>query len=229
MALILSIETSTTVCSVAIHRDGALLANKETDESNAHSSKLMLFIEACLKESESSVQDLNAIAVSAGPGSYTGLRIGVSTAKGLAYAQNIPIVAVSAMESLAKKVLKIEADEGYIIPVLDARRMEVYAQVFDFDLQEKKEIESVILDQGSFANLLNEGLVYFIGDGASKTKEVIQSKNAVFVEGSISSIEMGEVAWKKFQKSEFEDIAYFVPNYLKEFKVLKSKKNLLLK
>ncbi|MDN3205482.1 tRNA (adenosine(37)-N6)-threonylcarbamoyltransferase complex dimerization subunit type 1 TsaB [Algoriphagus sediminis] len=229
MALILSIETSTTVCSVALHREGELLQLNETDEKNAHSLKLMPFVEQCLKGENLSVQDLEAISVSSGPGSYTGLRIGVSTAKGLAYALDLPIIGVSAMESLAKQVFNNGVETGHIIPVLDARRMEVYFQVFDSSLSEIGETGSLVLEQSSFSNLLNEGPVYFVGDGIAKTKELIDSQNTVFVDGSISAREMGEIAWKKLQRQEFEDTAYFVPNYLKEFKVLKSKKNLLLK
>jgi len=217
------------VCSVALHREGELLQLNETDEKNAHSLELMPFVEQCLEDENLSVQDLEAISVSSGPGSYTGLRIGVSTAKGLAYALDLPIIGVSAMESLAKKVLNNGVESGHIIPVLDARRMEVYFQVFDWRLSELGKIDSLVLEQSSFSNLLNEGPVYFVGDGVEKTEELINSQNAVFVEGSISAREMGEIAWEKFRRREFEDIAYFVPNYLKEFKVLKSKKNLLLK
>ncbi len=229
MANILSIETSTTVCSVALHREGELKAIKEENGAGIHSAKIMDFISSVLEEGNLSVSDIKAVAVSAGPGSYTGLRIGVSTAKGLAMAGGIPLIGVGAMPVLAGAGAKKLEDDGLLVPMLDARRMEVYCQTFDSRGIATDELRSLVLNEDSFSNQLEKGKVYFLGDGAVKAKEIIKDENAVFLEIAISAREMGELAYQKYLKSDFEDLAYFVPDYLKEFKVIKSKKNLLLK
>jgi tRNA threonylcarbamoyladenosine biosynthesis protein TsaB len=227
MALILSIETSTTVCSVAIHSRGVLKAVAEVDESGVHAEKIMLLIEQACDNAGVKLKDLDAIAVSEGPGSYTGLRIGVSTAKGLSFGLDIPLIGVNTLQALGSAV-QIEPGE-YLIPVLDARRMEVYFQVFDSDLQAKSSLGSEVLTEDSFQNFLKEGRVIFLGDAVEKVRDVVQKENSEFnTEIKFSAAHLGQLAFQKFQKKEFENLAYFVPNYLKEFKALQSKKNPLL-
>ncbi|TDQ17665.1 tRNA threonylcarbamoyladenosine biosynthesis protein TsaB [Algoriphagus boseongensis] len=227
MAIILSIETSTSVCSVAIHNSGELIALAEINEVGAHAEKLMGLISEVLKNANLDYKSMDAIAVSEGPGSYTGLRIGVSTAKGLAYGLDKPLIGINTLQALATSV---QAKEGeWIVAVLDARRMEVFSQTFDFKFEPASQIESIILEETAFQNLLESSRVYFVGDALEKMKDVVKSPNAVFLnQTSFSASNMGKLAFEKFSQKRFEDIAYFVPNYLKEFKALQSKKNPLL-
>ena len=227
MAKILSIETSTSVCSVAIHQSGELLSLVELNEAGAHSEKLIGLLDEALEKCDLGYANLDAIAVSEGPGSYTGLRIGVSTAKGLAFALNKPLIGVNTLKAIAS-VRSYELGEMGIA-VLDARRMEVFSQVFGKNLEELSPIESVILEEDSFSGFLEKGCVYFMGDGIEKVKNVIRNPNAFYVENSgLSARLLGVLAFEKFKKGEFVDLAYFVPNYMKDFKALNSKKNLLL-
>mgnify|MGYP006182513125 FL=1 len=227
MPWILSIETSTTICSVAVHQDGALISLKELNESGAHSEKLMGMIDSVLLEASLEYDQLDAIAVSQGPGSYTGLRIGVSTAKGLAYALGKPLIGINTLQAIASSRAYEKDEIG--IAVLDARRMEVYSQAFGQNLIELSPIESIILEDDAYSSYLNSYKVYFSGDAIEKVKSVINHENAVFLENAgLSANHLGKLAFQKFVSGDFEDIAYFVPNYLKEFKALQSKKNPLL-
>ena len=228
MAIILSLETSTPICSIALHRDGIMLAEKSLDLPGAHSEKLMGMIDTVLDECMLSIEDIHVVAVSEGPGSYTGLRIGVSAAKGLAFARDIPLIAISTLKALSCGAKPHVEEAGPIIGMLDARRMEVYREVFDYDLNTISELDSEIVDEKSFSTFLEKGKVYFVGDAIQKVSEVINHPNAVFLDVSISANYVGVLAHEKFQKKEFADLAYFVPNYLKEFKALQSKKNPLL-
>lgn len=228
MGYILSIETSTPVCSVALHKDRHLVASKAINVPGAHAERLMGLIHDVFAESNVVFEDIGAIAVSEGPGSYTGLRIGVSTAKGLAFGWNIPLIGVSTLQALAVGAGRLGASKGHIVPMLDARRMEVYREVFDSDLNSVKGLDAEVIDENAFRELLSEGIVYFIGDGSKKVSQVIAHPNAVFLELEISAEHIGEIASWKFQSREFADIAYFTPNYLKEFKALHPKKNPLL-
>ncbi|WP_452601057.1 tRNA (adenosine(37)-N6)-threonylcarbamoyltransferase complex dimerization subunit type 1 TsaB [Pontimicrobium sp. MEBiC06410] len=222
MALILSIETATTNCSVSLSKEGETLLLKEDYNTNySHAEQLHVFIENILKVSKINRSQLDAIAVSKGPGSYTGLRIGVSAAKGLCFALNIPLISVSTLEALANQV---NITNGVIVPMLDARRMEVYSAVFSSSFEQKREIEAQILDENSFLNYLNSQKVYFIGNGVEKTKGLIQHENAVFIEGKLPSAEqMSTLAYNKYKKNDIEDVAYFEPYYLKDFVALKPK------
>ena len=230
MARILSLETSTSICSVAIHERGELLAVSEIKEPGAHAEKLLDLVDAAMKQAELRLSDLDAVAVSQGPGSYTGLRIGVSTAKGIAYALEIPLIGINTLQAMAASQQIISGE--FVVAVLDARRKEVYTQTFGDSLQEITSIEAVVLEEGVFASVLEKGKVYFVGDGVEKVKEEVQHVNALFVEdwaSSLSAKNMGSIAFEKFARQEWEDLAYFVPNYLKEFKALQSTKNPLLK
>ena len=230
MALILSIETSTSICSVAIHEQGELLALAEIKEPGAHAEKLLLLVDELFEKAGLSFADLDAVAVSQGPGSYTGLRIGVSTAKGIAYALEIPLIGINTLQAMAASQSVAPGD--YVVAVLDARRKEVYTQTFGDSLQELSPIEAVVLEEGVFGSILEKGRVYFVGDGVEKVKEEVKSANALFIADwaiSLSAKNMGVLASEKHARQEWEDLAYFVPNYLKEFKALQSTKNPLLK
>jgi tRNA threonylcarbamoyladenosine biosynthesis protein TsaB len=222
LATILNIETATTNCSVSLSRNGETIVLKEDyDKNYSHAEKLHVYIDAVLKEAKVASKDLDAIAISKGPGSYTGLRIGVSAAKGLCFALDKPLISVATLEALAHQV---DCNDGVIVSMLDARRMEVYSAVFDTDYKQIRETEAQILNENSFSDYLEKGKVYFIGDGVEKTKMLINHPNAVFVEDKLpSSNEMSLLAFNKYKISDTEDVAYFEPYYLKDFVALKPK------
>lgn len=212
---ILNIETSTKNCSVSLSKQGkTVILKEEADQNFTHSEKLHLFIDEILKEVSVSYKQLSAVALSKGPGSYTGLRIGTSTAKGLCFALDIPLIAIDSLTILAQQV---QLKNGLIIPMIDARRMEVYTAVFDENHNKKSEIQALVIDENSFSDISEK--VYFIGDGASKCKSILTQENFIFLDDIIypSAQEMAILSFKKFQAKEFEDIAYFEPFYLKEF------------
>tara|TARA_R110000868_G_scaffold52522_1_gene165775 strand:- start:427 stop:1098 length:672 start_codon:yes stop_codon:yes gene_type:complete len=217
MALILNLETATTNCSVSIAKDGRLLALKEFDSADySHAEQLHLFIESVLKEANVSLKELQAIAVSKGPGSYTGLRIGVSAAKGLCFSLDLPLIAVPTLESMATQNINCNVD--YIIPVLDARRMEVYSCVFDADLNEIRETRAEIIDTNSFMEYSEKGLTLILGSGAEKCEGILQHSNFLFNSTTVPSAkEMAMLSYKKFKAGNFENVAYFEPYYLKDF------------
>ncbi|MGC1630771.1 MAG: tRNA (adenosine(37)-N6)-threonylcarbamoyltransferase complex dimerization subunit type 1 TsaB, partial [Gelidibacter sp.] len=196
MAYILNIETATTNCSVSLSKEGETLVLKEDYNSNySHAESLHLFIDAVFKEANLKPQHIDAIAVSKGPGSYTGLRIGVSAAKGLCFALNKPLISVDTLEALAHQ---LTINSGYIVPMLDARRLEVYASVYDKDYKQVRAIEAQILDEHSFRDFLEVGKVYFIGNGVEKTNQIVTHPNAIFIENKLPSAnEMGKLAEHK--------------------------------
>lgn len=216
MATILNIETATTNCSVAIAKNGKTLVLKEDyGQGFSHAERLHLYIDDVLKQAKIPSIALDAIAVSKGPGSYTGLRIGVSAAKGLCFALDKPLISVSTLESLSHQVT---ISDGFIVPMLDARRMEVYSAVFDANYNQLRETQAQILDNTSFSEYLNKGNVYFIGNGVEKSKTIIQHENAVFIDGKLPSAnEMSLLSFEKQKISNTEDVAYFEPYYLKDF------------
>ncbi|TYA55160.1 tRNA (adenosine(37)-N6)-threonylcarbamoyltransferase complex dimerization subunit type 1 TsaB [Formosa maritima] len=222
METILSIETTTTNCSVSLSYQGETFALLEDNSKEySHAERLHVFIERILAENNLKATQLGAISVSKGPGSYTGLRIGVSAAKGLCFALGKPLISVSTLEALAHQV---KIDEGVIIPMLDARRLEVYSAVFDEKYNEIRAVEAQILEADSFNNYLEKGPVYFIGNGVDKSKTIIQHKNANFIENKLPSAnEMSLIAYHKYKKNDIEDVAYFEPFYLKDFIALKPK------
>ena len=222
MAFILNIETSTKNCSVSLSKNGKVIALKELNDGNySHAEKLHVFIDDVLKEANINMQQLNAVAISKGPGSFTGLRIGVSAAKGLCFALDIPMISIDTLKGLA---LQVAIDNGYIISMLDARRMEVYSAIFDMNYNQIRGTEAQILDETSFQNYLENQQVHFIGDGVPKTKELISHPNAIFVKGKLPSAnEMGMLAFQKFEQNDFENSAYFEPFYLKDFVANKKK------
>ena len=222
MSYILNIETATKKCSVSIAKEGkTIVCNEIAEEGYSHAEKLHVFIEESIKGAGITYQDLVAVAVSQGPGSYTGLRIGVSAAKGLCFALGIPLIAVDTLKALAAQV---KVDSGLIIPMLDARRMEVYSAVFSVNLELKRAIQAEIIDENSFQEF-GETL-YFVGDCAEKCKAVLIKANFVFLDDIIypSAKEMSAFSYEKFLKNDFVDVAYFEPYYLKDFMVTASKK-----
>lgn len=230
MALILHLETATTVCSVSLAKDGQLLALKEQNGDYSHAENLTLFIEDVIKQAGLSLPAVDAIAVSKGPGSYTGLRIGVSTAKGLCYSLDKPLIAINTLQHLAGAVIasltsNIQHPASFFCPMIDARRMEVYCAVFDAQGNEVEPTAAVIVDEQSFAHLLKEHTVYFFGDGAAKCKEALSGNpNAVFIDNIVPSAkDMIALAEKAFNEKQFEDVAYFEPFYLKDFVAGKKK------
>ncbi len=224
MALILNIETSTKNCSVCLAKDGNVLLLKELNDGNySHAEKLHVLIKEVIEESDFTKQDINAIAVSKGPGSYTGLRIGVSAAKGLSFSLNIPLISVETLTSLAHATT---IEIGYIIPMLDARRMEVYSAVYDQNYKKVRDIQAQIIDEASFSEYADHKL-YFLGDGAAKCKEVLEVKNVYFIEDLFPSAkEMAQLSYDKYKKNDIEDVAYFEPFYLKDFIVTTEKKKI---
>ncbi len=223
MPTILNLETATTNCSVSIAKDGKLLAIKEHDTPNySHSEQLHIFIQAVLKEAKLELSDVDAIAVSKGPGSYTGLRIGVSAAKGLCFSLEVPLISIPTLESMAHQTKR--GATGYSIPVLDARRMEVYSAVFDQDVNQIRETKAEIIDGNSFLEFVEKGNVTLLGNGADKCKELLQHPNFSFDTSVVPSArEMATLSHKKFETGEFENVAYFEPYYLKDF-ILQKKK-----
>ena len=219
MGHILCIETSTTNCSVAISKDGEQLSLVEHDSKNySHAEQLHIFIEKALQKAELKKSQLNAIAVSKGPGSYTGLRIGLSSAKGLCYGLGIPLISISTLKSLASQI-DTTINDGLIIPMIDARRMEVYTQVFDSKLNELTKIEAKILDKGSFNEFLNSSkTIHFVGNGVEKFENILpKNTNYSFSYNNPSAKDMIALAFDKYINQSFEDVAYFEPFYLKEF------------
>jgi tRNA threonylcarbamoyladenosine biosynthesis protein TsaB len=230
VATILYIESSTLTCSVAISRNGDILALQEShDQSYAHSEKLVVYIDEVIKQTELKPPNLDAVCVSKGPGSYTGLRIGVSAAKGLCYGLGIPLLSVGSLESmayLAKTNFENElAGASFLCPMIDARRMEVYMQLFGSSLNQLQAVSAEIIDEQSFSSELEKGKIAFFGDGATKCKETIRHSNAIFLDDlKTSASGMIPLAESKFANKQFEDVAYFEPYYLKDFVAGKPKK-----
>jgi len=229
MAIILQIETATPVCSVAIAKDGKLIAFKEILKENSHSSLITVMIDELLKELGLTPKQLDAIAVSKGPGSYTGLRIGASVAKGMCYALDIPLIAISTLKALAWGIREEYGNNANTLycPMIDARRMEVYATIVDADLHAIIEDVPVILDDNSFSELLKENTIVFAGDGSEKSKTVLTSQNARFIDTLASARWMCELSESAYQSKTFADTAYFAPFYLKEFQTTVPRKKVL--
>ncbi|MFM6975998.1 MAG: tRNA (adenosine(37)-N6)-threonylcarbamoyltransferase complex dimerization subunit type 1 TsaB [Sphingobacteriaceae bacterium] len=223
MALILQIETSTPSCSVALAENGQLLAKKERTEANIHAGSITLFIEELMQVSGKSYRDLNAVAVSMGPGSYTGLRIGVSTAKGLCYGLDIPLIAISTLQAMAAAKQPMANVQTLLCPMIDARRMEVYMALFDNELAIKQEVKAEILDGHTFDAYLQNYQILLFGDGAEKCKTLYSGPQFSFAEHENSAADLSTLAFQKYQQAAFEDLAYFEPFYLKEFMITKPK------
>lgn len=225
MAILLLIETATEICSVALSKNGELLALQETDESYAHASQLTLLIERCLTEAGINMEALDAVAVSAGPGSYTGLRIGVSTAKGICYALNKPLIGVNTLLALARASTAEKQLDALYCPMIDARRMEVYAAIFNKQNKILSATNAYILDSNSFSDHFARGKrIVFSGNGSHKCRSVITNPQAVFHPILCSAQHLAPIAEQSFHSSSFADLAYFAPQYFKAPNITISKK-----
>ena len=231
MGLILNIETATNICSVVLAKDSKVVAIRESGEDKSHASKLTLFIEEILKEQKLEISQLDAIAVSKGPGSYTGLRIGVSAAKGLCYGGDVKMISVNTLLSMATVAgikLKNSSSETHLLcPMIDARRMEVYTAFYDQQLNEIVPTKAEIIEKGSFGSLLEQQAIYFFGNGAEKCMDLIAHPNSRFVK-DIEASALGMVAHSEHAllNNSFENVAYFEPYYLKDFIATTPKKKL---
>lgn len=220
MTYILNIETSSQICSVAISADDKMISLVELNDANAHSTFLASCIQKALEQANITTTDLHAVAVSGGPGSYTGLRIGVSTAKGLCFGLDIPLLAIDTLQSLSNSfVLKNKCESNITLcPMLDARRMEVYTQFYNHHLSPINELQPLIIDEHSLETDLENSKFVLFGDGSTKCKPFIRHKNAIYVEDiKLSAEGMIPLSYNMFIKNEFANLAYYEPNYLKEF------------
>ena len=234
MSLILCIETGTDICSVGLARDGELISLRESDQGRDHAKRLGVFVDELLRETGVMPDELDAVAVGKGPGSYTGLRIGVSFAKGLCYGLQIPLVAVCSLDALAEVaiedyeagILDVEAwDEATLCPMVDARRMEVYTCLYNAKGEPQGEVSAEIIDGESFADVRREGQLVIFGNGAAKCREVLS--DATYINITPSARGLARLAQQRLSAGKVEDIAYFEPFYLKDFVVIPSKKKLL--
>lgn len=228
MSCILNIETSTNVCSVAVSQDGSCIFNKEDHEGPNHAVILGVFVQEALSFIDSHAIPLDAVAVSCGPGSYTGLRIGLSMAKGICYGRDVKLIAIPTLELMCVPLLlgeKINEENALLCPMIDARRMEVYSQFFDRALKEVRSINADIVENNTYDDILAQQPVYFFGNGAEKCHEVLTHHNAHIIEGIVPLAKnMYPLAEKKMANEQFEDVAYFVPFYLKDFVAKEAKK-----
>ena len=228
MSCILNIETSTNVCSVAVSQDGSCIFNKEDHEGPNHAVILGVFVQEALSFIDSHAIPLDAVAVSCGPGSYTGLRIGLSMAKGICYGRDVKLIAIPTLELMCVPLLlgeKINEENALLCPMIDARRMEVYSPFFDRALKEVRSINADIVESNTYDDILAQQPVYFFGNGAEKCHEVLTHHNAHIIEGIVPLAKnMYPLAEKRMANEQFEDVAYFVPFYLKDFVAKEAKK-----
>ena len=228
MSCILNIETSTNVCSVAVSQDGSCIFNKEDHEGPNHAVILGVFVQEALSFIDSHAIPLDAVAVSCGPGSYTGLRIGLSMAKGICYGRDVKLIAIPTLELMCVPLLlgeEINEENALLCPMIDARRMEVYSQFFDRALNEVRSISADIVENNTYDDILAQQPVYFFGNGAEKCHEVLTHHNAHIIEGIVPLAKnMYPLAEKRMANEQFEDVAYFVPFYLKDFVAKEAKK-----
>lgn len=234
MSLILCIETGTDICSVGLSRDGELISLRESDEGRDHARNVALFVDELLRENDIAAEELSAVAVGMGPGSYTGLRIGVSFAKGLCYGLQIPLVAVGSLDSMVQVAREdheagiIDVDnwnDAVLCPMVDARRMEVYTQMFDTQGQPLNEVKAEIVTEESFKEWRGERQLVIFGNGAAKCREVLN--DATYINVTPSARGLAALAHQRLEAGQTEDIAYFEPFYLKDFIIIPSKKKLL--
>ncbi len=226
MERIILIETSTGLCSTAIAEEGRIVCYRESAANRAHASLTAVFIDEMLRERGCTLKECSAVCISEGPGSYTGLRVGVSTAKGLCFGADIPLLSVGTLEVLVNQALQTHTHLKYIVPMIDARRMEVYTAVFDGKGTRLTPTEAKVIDSGSFSDILGQGQVLFIGDGAGKCEGTITHPNAHFLQTCPKASAMLEPAVRELQEKRFKDVAYLEPFYLKDFVATVSRKKL---
>ena len=225
---IINIETATPVCSVSISENGKVVIEKVSYDGPSHASLLGVFVEEAVKESKSLGFEIDAVAVSGGPGSYTGLRIGASMAKGLCFGYNIPLLSIPTLDILAYKAVRAVSSDALFCAMLDARRMEVYAALYDNTLKKVRDTEAEIVTEDTYTRFLEKQTVYFFGNGADKCKSVIKSQNAVFIDDlNPLASDMAVLSEQAYADKRFEDVAYFEPFYLKDFVATVSKNKVL--
>ncbi len=228
MSCVLNIETSTKVCSVALSNNGKILFSKENRDGVSHAELLGVFVQDAVSYACQHNLKIEAVAVSSGPGSYTGLRIGISEAKGFCYGAGIPLIAIPTLEILTNRMIRFGFESDYYCPMIDARRMEVYAAIYDKKMNKIRDVSADIIDENSYLDFLSKGKVLFFGDGSEKCKQVIRSENSIFIENVfLSAVDMVSISERKFEKGEFENIAYFEPFYLKDFMATKAKNKVI--
>ncbi len=232
MALLLSLETSTQSCSVALHSDGILIASKMTEAPRSAASQLAVMIDEVFQSANKKPQSLEGVIVAAGPGSYTGLRIGVATAKGLCYALNIPLFSINTLELMAYQFLEtaskknVQVNNAILCPMLDARRMEVYCALLDQDLKYVEQVQAKVIEEDSFKSIIEKNPVLFFGEGADKCRDIIKHSNAHFFSNVIPlASSLGTIGYKKWKTSASEDLVLFEPFYLKDFLIRKPNLN----
>ena len=224
MAYILAIETATEICSVALGKDEQCLALKENERENSHAEKLIVYIDEVLQQAAISMDSIDAVCLSEGPGSYTGLRIGASSAKGLCYALNKPLIAVSTLQAMAWGAKEQFPQENWFCPLIDARRMEVYSAVYNNSLEVVDEITNVIVDEHFYADFLMQSSVVFSGNAVQKVQPVLlENSHAIFASTKTSARYLLSLAYEKYKNNDFADTAYFEPFYLKEFQSKKGR------
>ena len=223
MAIILSIETSTITSSIAIHMEGNLISSQDIHVKQSHSSRLIPSIKFLAEASNIELQNIDVVAISKGPGSYTGLRIGTSAAKGLCYGLDAKLIAINTLDAMAHQLNKSNVDNSILCPMIDARRMEVYCKLIDSNFSTIQKTSAIIIDKNAFATISSDRRILYFGDGAAKCiPELKDNQNLQFIPGiSTSAVTIGELAWNKYETSEFENLAYFEPFYLKDFKAKK--------
>jgi universal bacterial protein YeaZ len=227
MPCLLHIETSVKICSVALSKGGELIWNKISPKDFSHSSCLGIYVKEAMDELKAKNLRLDAVSVGEGPGSYTGLRIGVSEAKGLCYGLNIPLIALSSLRILTESAFNINTIADFYCPLIDARRMEVYSAIYEAGGNQLRDIQAEIIDENSFSDFLSKGKVAFFGDGSDKCRDIIQSDNAVFISDVFSEASsMIPLAEKSYAEKNFADVAYFEPFYLKDFQATTPKAKL---
>ncbi len=227
MPIILNIETSTDICSVCISQQGEVLSIRETERSYSHSEVIAIFIDECVKEAGLSMRDLEAVSISQGPGSYTALRIGAATAKGICFALSIPLIAIGTLDALRNSISNKAGTNDLIIPMIDARRKEVYRCVYDSMGTILAPVQPIILDDETFNEYSQYDNLLFCGDGADKAKDILDIKNGLFYEDECSSKHMIKLSEEKFALKEFENISYYEPFYYKGPNITVQKKNIL--
>ena len=222
--MILSLDTATKICSIAVHNNGELIVEQNFHLDKSHSALLPSIVNTVFAQIGIEKQDIKAVAISDGPGSYTGLRIGTASAKGLCYSWDVPLIAINTLEAMANEANKHNLEEALLVPMLDARRMEVYTMVLDADFQVLQETNAHVLEETSFQEFGDRTVLYF-GNGAGKAVELLSKhKNFRYMEHIYTyARSVGELAWRKYESQSFEDLAYYEPNYLKEFQAKKPK------
>jgi len=230
MQAILTIDTTTSVCSLALATENGIAADRIESQANNHSKVIGLFAKELIDEAAKNKIEICAVAISKGPGSYTGLRIGTSFAKGFCYGNNIPLIAIPTLKTMAYGALQKlgKATDTLLCPMIDARRMEVYSALYNSNLDEVEAVKANIIDSNSYKDTLSEKKIYFFGNGSDKCKQVIENPNALFLDKMAPlATDMGELAWEEYKKGSFVDVAYFEPFYLKEYIATISKNKLL--